>query len=100
MAIQLDFPAWVDAQALLVENAIRARARYGTGDFAAYFIPATATDYARVEIADGAPEGASDVVRFPSPGGMTSNIGFVAFQHIRGGLYDACRRLPVFPHSA
>lgn len=94
----MDYRQWVRTQATIVENAMRQHARHANLDgVAAWFIPSSETEFARLEIAREKPELATDVILFSFPSGMTSKIGFVPYQHISGGIYDACRRMRVFP---
>jgi len=93
-----EYTAWVQAESDKIKRAMLERAKSG-GCFSAavYFIPATATQHARLILADQKPDGATDVLRFP---GIGSRVGAVAYSHLFTGIADACRSLPVFPSGA
>lgn len=98
----MTFDQWLDRQMTVIENACAAMQRYGGTESVAFFVPATATEHGYIVIGDGmaTPQGATDVIRFPSPSGLMCRFGFVPRQHLRAGLRDACFRLPVFPRGA
>lgn len=86
-----DYPAWCREQAEAIESDLRSAPPFS--DLAVYFSPATC-EPGRLDLATTAPDGATDVIRFP---GVGSRVAAVASQHIYGGIYEACRSLPVIP---
>jgi len=92
-----EYRDWCQRESDKIKADLMARAKRGASfNAAVYFIPATKTEFAKLTLADERPEGATDVIRFP---GVGSRVGAVAYQHLFGGIYDACHNLAVFPYA-
>lgn len=95
---EFSYNAWVSEQAAAVETQLHAAGRNGTaGSLAVYFKPADGAEPGRLALAAAAPEGFTDVLRFP---GVGSRIAAVPYSHMRHAIHEACRRLPLIPVPA
>jgi len=90
----MTYQKWINQEAARIESELRARAKAGEFNLAVYVLPAQYPAWGKLVLASEKPEGASDVLRFPT-GGYTTNISTVPYSMMNRFIWDACRTMPV-----
>lgn len=87
------YDKWVSEQAASIAAAMRANPS-ANSNAAVFVIPSCGAKPGRLVLANSAPDGACDVVRFH---GIGSSVGWVPFSSLPTLLWQACRRMPICP---
>jgi hypothetical protein len=88
------YTQWIGEQAHAIMPGMRDFAGRGITNVAVYVIPSNGPVAGKLVLATELPDGATDVVRFPSQG---SRVMSVPYSHLQSLLWHACRRFPILP---
>lgn len=92
------YDSWISEQVAMIRRELPPLVMAGHSGFALYVVPSKGAAPGRLilSMSQAAPEGATDVVRFPGRG---SRIDSIPYSSLPVVLRDACSRMPICPTS-